>query len=140
MILKDLETRAHANRETNIENLQKWVESHEPAQILLANQSRTRLAELQDKTYRAIKDDRLPVAPANSYGLFLKANYDKTISEHGGEFGKASKLLSQQFKGLTAAEKREYEEKYEDLRAAYKGRMNALLEQIERIRTESVAK
>lgn len=138
--LKDLETRSHANRETNIETLKRWVESHEPAQILLANQSRARLSELQPKNYKPIKDERLPVAPTNSYGLYVKANYDRTFSEHGGDFGKAATVLSQHFKDLSASEKRQYEEKREDLRAAYKGRMDVLLEQVEKIRNAPVEK
>ncbi|KAJ9606798.1 hypothetical protein H2200_008808 [Cladophialophora chaetospira] len=105
---------ANQNKAKNEQAYKRWVQSHTPAEIKTANNARrllTKKAKAAGKktTYRAIKDDRHVHQPMTSYTYFSKARNDSgdlngmSISERG-------KLVGQEWKALTAAEKKTFDD------------------------------
>ncbi|KAF2653909.1 hypothetical protein K491DRAFT_717649 [Lophiostoma macrostomum CBS 122681] len=96
-----------------------WVHSHTPDQIRVANNARHQLKiKLAGKRAkrpaytRPIEDDRYVKQPANAYARFLKERWAS------GDFksmtvGTASKLLTDEWKALSAGEKKKYQDAFE---------------------------
>ncbi|KAG8675311.1 hypothetical protein FPOAC2_01361 [Fusarium poae] len=117
----DLTARAAINRVKNQENYKAWVEAHEPARIHLANKSRRRLAFLTGKPEKPIVDERLPERPKGSYALFVAENHSRFASSGRHE---VFKLLGEEWKQISAAEKARYEEKAAEGFAKFKAEMD----------------
>ncbi|KAF2189582.1 hypothetical protein K469DRAFT_43218 [Zopfia rhizophila CBS 207.26] len=107
-----------------------WVLSHTPDQIRLANIARRRLKRTSSKTSmtgrrvnppntRLIKDDRQlspPLTPYVRFALERRQSGDmKDIS-----LGDSGKLTANEWKSLSASEKRKYEDAYAADRETYK--------------------
>lgn len=121
--LDDLTARASANREKNLENYKAWVETHEPARILIANKSRRRLAFLTGKPEKPISDERLPARPRGSYAVFISENHSRFANSGNVE---VFKLLAEEWKQVSAADKARYEEKAAEESVKYKAEMDKI--------------
>ncbi|XEU98721.1 hypothetical protein FSHL1_004008 [Fusarium sambucinum] len=121
--IDDLTARGGANREKNQENYKAWVEAHEPARIHLANKSRRRLAFLTGKPEKPIIDERLPERPKGSYAMFVTENHSRFASAGRHE---VFKLLGEEWKQISAAEKARYEEKAAEGFAKFKAEMDKI--------------
>ncbi|KAM5356170.1 hypothetical protein ACJ41O_002816 [Fusarium nematophilum] len=129
--IKDLENRAAANREENVANLKAWVEGHEPARIYIANSARRRIAFLTGKNSRAIEDERLPKQPTGSYSIFVAENFSKFGGSGAVE---GLKAMGQAWKQVSAAEKKEYEERAAEVSTKYHAEMEILKARAEEIK------
>ncbi|GKU01470.1 hmg box protein [Fusarium langsethiae] len=129
--IDDLTVRAAANREKNQENYKAWVETHEPARIHLANKSRRRLAFLTGKPEKPITDERLPERPKGSYAMFVTENHSRFASAGRHE---VFKLLGEEWKQTSAAEKARYEEKAAEDYVKYKAEMEKVEARAEAIK------
>ncbi|KIX95597.1 uncharacterized protein Z520_08717 [Fonsecaea multimorphosa CBS 102226] len=105
---------ANENKAENERAYKKWVQSHSPLEIRLANNARRQLTKKakaagKKKHYRPIQDDRSVRRPGTAYLFFLKARNDSgdlrgmTVSERG-------KLVGQEWKNLSSSEKKTYED------------------------------
>lgn len=95
------------NKAINAGNFKTWVESHPPVEIEQANKARRRLKSEFNVNPSPLKlhDDRLPKRPAsNAYSYFVKARHS------GDGFRKLSKELGEEWKSLSAAEKKPYQD------------------------------
>ncbi|KAG8165374.1 hypothetical protein KVR01_005649 [Diaporthe batatas] len=92
------------NKAINAGNFKTWVESHSPVEIEQANKARRRLKREFNTKASPLKlhDDRLPKRPSNNaYCYFIKAR-------HSG--AGLSRELASQWKTLSAAEKKPYQD------------------------------
>ncbi|KPI41810.1 uncharacterized protein AB675_5322 [Cyphellophora attinorum] len=108
---------ANQNKEKNATAYKKWVQSYTPLQIKQANLARAQLlreakAKKQKSLapYRAIKDDRQPKLPASPWALFV-ADRTQTGDYKGMTPKESFQLMSREYKGLSAGEKKPYEDR-----------------------------
>ncbi|MCJ1336039.1 hypothetical protein MMC09_001314 [Bachmanniomyces sp. S44760] len=100
---------ANQNKLTNQSEYRKWIESHTPEQIHQANLARRNLTRRKIKGYGyKLQDDRLVKRPQNSYISFAADRY-ASGDMHGIKLVEASKLIGAEWKGLSAAEKQQYQ-------------------------------
>jgi hypothetical protein len=107
----------HLANEQNVVRLAEykaWVRSHTPEQIEAANRARSQLrTKLKDKTKGGkvphhtakIADDRQVKPAVNSYALFFKERFS-TGDMKGINVGEAAKIISAEWKALSAGEKK----------------------------------
>lgn len=114
IISQRLQERADQNKVTNAANYKRWVESHSIADVAAANNARSRLRREFDVIInpRKITDERMPKRPLSGFAQYLKAKSAGTT----GPAPARLKSLSEQWKTLSASEKKPYE----DLHAAEK--------------------
>jgi hypothetical protein len=110
-----------------------WIESHTPDQIRIANNARRALRKKLAATRKftpphlqPIRDERIPKQPANPRFLFLK---DRVGS---GDFKgihmiEAAKLIAEEYKALSAAEKQKYVDQYAADKEAYEAERKSVL-------------
>jgi hypothetical protein len=102
-----------------------WVRSHTPDQIRIANNARAQLKVKLAGKYKSmpaytkpIKDDRIPKHPLNPFGRFLSERWAsgdmKSMS-----VGDAGKLIGNEWKSLSAGEKKKYEDAFNTELEAY---------------------
>ncbi|KUI54026.1 Non-histone chromosomal protein 6 [Cytospora mali] len=102
------EQKAQENKVTNAANYKKWVESHSVAEIAEAVKARQRLNRNFKLNLKHVKitDERMPKRPAVAgWSYYIKAKSSETP---GLSLGEMAKNLSQQWKGLSASEKKPY--------------------------------
>lgn len=84
----------------------KWLGTHTPDQIRLANNARTQLKRKYKKHGLApIPDSRLPKRPIIARSFFLKDRY-ATGELKGIPFGDAAKLIAREWTALSASERK----------------------------------
>ncbi|KAF2496260.1 hypothetical protein BU16DRAFT_538827 [Lophium mytilinum] len=121
---------ANQNKAANEAAYKEWVLSHTPEQIRLANNARRQLRAQYTKLKNAgnvkssrvypkdtgpIKDERRVKRPQNAYMLFNKERRDSGEMK-GISVPDSSRLITSEYKALSASEKK----KYEDLALAAK--------------------
>ncbi|KAI4717476.1 hypothetical protein E4T48_06284 [Aureobasidium sp. EXF-10727] len=109
---ENLDQRVIEHNAKSLREFQEWLNSHTPAQILEANNVRSRLRKLlaDSKTkYWPIKDDRLVKKPTTS---FIKFHNERIASGeyHGSVIAESAKRIAAEFKALSASEKKKYED------------------------------
>ncbi|KIW12978.1 hypothetical protein PV08_08165 [Exophiala spinifera] len=114
---------ANQNKQQNTIAYKNWVQSYTPLQIKQANNARhqlTKKAKAAGKKtkYPTIQDDRAVKAPRNAYTFFFT---DRHLSGDmsGMSVGESGKLLGREWKNLSAAEKKPYNDKADADRARY---------------------
>ncbi|CAG7556807.1 unnamed protein product [Fusarium equiseti] len=122
--IDDLARRASINREKNQENYKVWLEAHEPARVHLANKCRRRLGFLTGKPEKMISDERLPSRPQGSYSLYVTEHHPGTSSTTSAS--EQFKILAEEWKKLSSAEKARYEEKAAETSIKYKAETEKL--------------
>ncbi|KAJ9144886.1 hypothetical protein NKR19_g6250 [Coniochaeta hoffmannii] len=106
-----LEAAAHQNRLANEAAYKAWVEAHSPVEIDAANRARQRLRRISPAHKRKtdIKDSRLPKRGLTSYTYFTKSKW--ATGELAGEsFRDAASSIAKEWKSLSAAEKKAFED------------------------------
>ncbi|KAF2120515.1 hypothetical protein BDV96DRAFT_641193 [Lophiotrema nucula] len=116
--------REHYNHLTSERNAARkaeynaWVRSYTPEQIRIANNARARLRKLlkgKQKSAPAhtakIQDDRQYKKGPTSYAMFIKDRYASGDLKGIG-VGEAAKLISNEWKSLSAGEKQKYNDAY----------------------------
>lgn len=119
-----LQETADQNKATNAANYRKWVESHTVPEIAEANNARLRLTRefgLKVNPQR-ITDVRMPKRPVSSFSQFLKSK----IQGHDGQAAGLMKDLGAQWKAMSAADKKPYEDLQAAESARYKREMAAI--------------
>jgi hypothetical protein len=122
--LDDLTRRASINREKNQENYKVWLEAHEPARVHLANKCRRRLGFLTGKPEKMISDERLPSRPQGSYSLYVTEHHPGSSSTTSA--AEQFKILAEEWKQLSSAEKARYEERAAETSIKYKAETEKL--------------
>lgn len=86
--------------------MKKWIESHTPDEIRIANNARTMLKRKLNKpaSYTLISDPRIPKKPANSYLHYVQ---EKLASGDfkGIKLSEAIVLISNEWKALSPSQK-----------------------------------
>lgn len=108
--LEQLNHRANQNKATNASAHKKWVESHTPDQIRLANNARRLLAKKTGKKHPTIPDERAPKKPRNAYFLFTADRW-ATGDLKGIPVTKSTTRLLEEWANLSANEKKVYEDR-----------------------------
>ncbi|KAI9800095.1 MAG: hypothetical protein M1825_004277 [Sarcosagium campestre] len=100
---------ANQNKASNSLAYKKWVESHTPTQIYLANNARKTLKRrtAHPGQYAPIKDDRQPKRPANAYARFFQDRFSSG-DYRGMTVPEAAKLLGGEWKALSSSEKQPF--------------------------------
>ncbi|RDL41967.1 uncharacterized protein BP5553_01946 [Venustampulla echinocandica] len=111
----ELETYNHKANQNKLENeaaLKKWVETHTPEEIRIANNARTLLKRKLEKPNRftLISDPRMPKRPINPYLLYVR---DKMTSGDfkGIKTSEAVTLISNEWRALSPSQKKPYEDR-----------------------------
>ncbi|KAA8566858.1 hypothetical protein EYC84_009957 [Monilinia fructicola] len=109
--LERLNRIANENKAANSIAHKKWVESHTPEEIRLANLARLRIRRLTNKVSspRIIKDDRAPKNRTLPLAIFVQERF------RSGEFAglkvtESVKRISDEYKELTPAQRKPYED------------------------------
>ncbi|OAP60602.1 hypothetical protein AYL99_05604 [Fonsecaea erecta] len=105
---------ATENKAKNDRAYKQWVQTHSPLEIRLANNARRQLTKKskaagRKKQYKAIQDDRSVHRPRNAYAFFFKERNDSG-DLRGMTVGERGKLIGQEWKKLSAADKKTYED------------------------------
>ncbi|OQV08258.1 HMG-box domain-containing protein [Cladophialophora immunda] len=105
---------ATENKAKNDRAYKQWVQTHSPLEIKLANNARRQLTKKakaagKKKQYKSIQDDRSVHRPRNAYAFFFKERNDSGDLQ-GMTVGERGKLIGQEWKKLSAAEKKTYED------------------------------
>ncbi|PQE11070.1 HMG box protein [Rutstroemia sp. NJR-2017a BVV2] len=101
---------ANENKASNEVAMKKWVATHTPDEIRLANNARQALRKLSGKSVpRDIPDERQPRRPAHALLFFIKDRYAS------GDFAnvkarEALGLIATEWKALPAAQRKVYED------------------------------
>jgi hypothetical protein len=88
--------------------MKKWVESHTPDEIRIANNARRLLRRKQpnaSRKYPLIADDRQPKMPTSAMLYFMRAKRASGDMK-GMKLSEATTLLSQEWKQLPASERK----------------------------------
>jgi len=97
---------ANQNKAANKLALKKWVESHTPDQIRVANNARKQLKrKLTARKYPLIPDDRAPKHPTNAMIYYMKEKHASGDLK-GLKISETANLLSQEWKNLSASERK----------------------------------
>ncbi|KAI0432964.1 hypothetical protein F5Y09DRAFT_114201 [Xylaria sp. FL1042] len=128
--MQRLKSKVEQAKATNEVNYKAWLESHTPQQIYNANLARKNLKRkynIPKGNVKVIHDYRLPKRPSTAYGLFTKARW--ASGDYSAEAGLASKAASiaQDWKNLTAAERKPYEDQARSEAESYHKVMDALV-------------
>jgi hypothetical protein len=101
-----LNRRANEKKAAQEDAFQAWLSSYPPLQILEANAARKALKRRGvEKGMAQIPDPRLPKRPAGAMLLFMRERHQSGELRHI-ELGEATKLLAQEWKALSAEEKK----------------------------------
>lgn len=118
--LESLKLRGEANKVANEIAHKKWVETYTPEQIKSANNARLMLRRKTGKTHAfpRIHDARLPKLPLHTWGQF------STERQRSGDFkgmpvSEAVKRIALEYKALSMAEKKPYEDRYKEDKQRY---------------------
>lgn len=120
-ISQRLQERADQNKAINAANYKRWVETLSVADVAAANHARNRLKREFAVTVspRKITDERMPKRPLSGFAQYLKA-------KSTGSTGRASekvRSLSVEWKALSIAEKKPYEDLHVAEKARYEREM-----------------
>lgn len=103
---QDLNHRANQNKAAYRAKLKEWMEFHTVQEIADANNARKLLRRRLDRgsVFRLLQDDRAPSRPK---GAYLRFSADRFASGDlkGLSIPEAGKLVSEEWKDLSAAEK-----------------------------------
>ncbi|KFY10759.1 hypothetical protein V492_04862 [Pseudogymnoascus sp. VKM F-4246] len=103
--------KANANKSTNDASYESWLSSLSPQQIYESNHAQQRLKQLgliRSGKHLKIDDPRIPKRPLTAYILFVKERY--TSGDFKGISSmEAAKILTQEYKGLSESEKKQYD-------------------------------
>ncbi|RAL63877.1 hypothetical protein DID88_003520 [Monilinia fructigena] len=109
--LERLNRIANENKAANLVTYKKWVESHTPEEIRLANLARLHMRRLTHKiaTPKIIKDDRAPKNRTLPLAFFVQERF------RSGEFAgikvtESIKRISDEYKELTPTQRKTYED------------------------------
>ncbi|KIW67663.1 hypothetical protein PV04_06895 [Phialophora macrospora] len=105
---------ANQNKSKNEEAYKRWVQSYSALEIRQANNARRQLnrkakAAGKKKHIKPIQDDRTVHQPRNAYSYFFKERNDSG-DLRGMSVAERGKLAGQEWKKLSAAEKKPYED------------------------------
>ncbi|RMZ88256.1 hypothetical protein DV736_g4511, partial [Chaetothyriales sp. CBS 134916] len=114
---------ANENKGQNEAAYKEWVQSHTPLQIKQANHARDLLRQDGKKngkkaSYPHIKDERLVKLPHNQFSLFLKDRFESGDLK-GLSIAEAGRAVAREWKDLSPAEKRAYNERFAADRSRY---------------------
>ncbi|KAI1281033.1 hypothetical protein F5Y07DRAFT_316809 [Xylaria sp. FL0933] len=128
--LQRLKSKAEQAKASNEVNYKAWLESHSPQEIYEANLARKNLKRKYNIPKGPVKillDHRLPKRPSTAYALFTKARW--ASGDYSGENGLASKALAiaQEWKKLTPAERKPFEDQAASETESYSKVINALV-------------
>jgi len=131
-----LETQAAANKQANTEARKAWISSLPVEDVYSANLARRHLLRLlPNKRFFKLEDDRLPHPPPTPYAKFVKETGDFT----NRSANEVLKDLGEQWKGLSDAEKQQYEGRYTEEKEAYTTELNAVKARAEQKKKEAKA-
>ncbi|KAI0459409.1 hypothetical protein F5B21DRAFT_499589 [Xylaria acuta] len=129
------------NKLTNAATYKAWVESHSVQEIYDANLARKALKRkyrFPKKSVKLIRDDRIPKKPTTAFGLFTKARWASgDYSSGGAPISEIASKIANQWKGLTAAERKPYEDLARSQVEHYEKETNAVLVRKRSKRTKS---
>ncbi|KAM3074132.1 hypothetical protein ACMFMG_003046 [Clarireedia jacksonii] len=102
---------ANENKAANEVALKKWLATHTPNEIRLANNARAALRKMTGKQVpRALSDERIPSHPMGAWPIFVKDRF--ASGDFAGIAGvEALKLISTEYKALPPAQRKVYEDK-----------------------------
>ncbi|KAB8289623.1 hypothetical protein EYC80_010537 [Monilinia laxa] len=109
--LERLNRISNENKAANLIIYKKWVESHTPENIRLANLARLHIRRLTNKTAtpRIIKDDRAPKNRTLPLAIFVQERF-RTGEFAGIKATESVKRISDEYKELTPAQRKTYED------------------------------
>jgi len=116
---------ANENKSTNAAELEAWVLSHTPQQIYNSNRASNVLQRLGKAKGRKIVDPRLPKKPLAPHSYFIKERFASGDMK-GISVTEAAKVLNQEYKNLSPAERKTYEDRAQARKDEYEKGMVAL--------------
>ncbi|KAI1356506.1 hypothetical protein F5Y01DRAFT_79302 [Xylaria sp. FL0043] len=128
--LQRLKSKVEQAKASNEVSYKAWLESHSPQEIYEANLARKTLKRKYNFPKGPVKilpDHRLPKRPSTAYALFTKARW--ASGDYSGENGLASKApaIAQEWKKLTPAERKPFEDQAASEAESYSKVMDALV-------------
>ncbi|KAL8635862.1 MAG: hypothetical protein Q9228_006686 [Teloschistes exilis] len=117
---------ANQNLATNASEYRKWIQSYSPAQIATANSARVALRRrIKGKNYPKLVDERQVTRVSNQYTMYYKERY------HSGDFKgmpvvDAAKLISKEWHGLDASQRKPYQQAAGEDLARYEQEVKAV--------------
>ncbi|KAI0817473.1 hypothetical protein GGR55DRAFT_20478 [Xylaria sp. FL0064] len=128
--LQRLKSKVEQAKASNEVNYKAWLESHSPQEIYEANLARKTLKRkynIPKGPVKTLPDHRLPKRPSTPFALFTKARW--ASGDYSGESGLASKApaIAQEWKKLTPAERKPFEDQAASETESYSKVMDALV-------------
>ncbi|KAH8808267.1 hypothetical protein F5884DRAFT_362506 [Xylogone sp. PMI_703] len=108
--LEQYNHRANQNKAANTTAFKKWVASHTPDQIRLANNARKLLTKTTGKKYPSIADERAPKRPLNAYFLFAADRWASGDLK-GISIPQSGSMIHEEWTKLPASEKKVFEDR-----------------------------
>ena len=96
---------ATQNKAASEAEYQKWIRSHTPSEIDAANKARAQLRRQTAGRWSKLRDERLVKGPKTAYILFHSQRF-RSGDFRGTSASESSKLLGNEWKGLSASEKK----------------------------------
>ncbi|KAI0972538.1 hypothetical protein F4678DRAFT_428389 [Xylaria arbuscula] len=130
--IQRLRSKAQQTKATDEVNYKAWIESHTPQEIYDANNARKSLKKkynVPKGTVKILRDERVPKRPATAYSLFTKARWASgDYSSAGPAFIRdTAQSIAQEWKNLTPAERKPYEDQAKSESDSYRKVVDVLL-------------
>ncbi|TGJ86969.1 hypothetical protein E0Z10_g1814 [Xylaria hypoxylon] len=139
--IQRLESQAAQNRVANAVAYKAWVESHSPQENYDANLARKNLKRkynIPKRLVKLIRDERLPKKPAGAFSLFTKARWASgDYSAVSAPVTEVGLKIVQEWRNLTAAERKSYEDLAHLESENYQKAANAILDRKRSPKTKS---
>ncbi|KAL9045754.1 MAG: hypothetical protein Q9206_007235 [Seirophora lacunosa] len=104
---------ANQNRAVNARQYGQWIRSFTPVQIHQANLARLQLRRKTKKMWQKLEDERLVTGLRTSWSFFVAARF-KSGDLAGLQVGEATKLMSSEWRALSADDKKVYTQAAEE--------------------------
>lgn len=105
---------AHQNKMENESEYKKWIDSHKPEEIRLANNARNLLKKKASPSkrtskYQLLQDPRIPKQPRNAWTLFGKERWSSGDLK-GMSVVEGTRLVIKEWKELSPSQRKPYED------------------------------